>query len=294
MDSSREQQKSTQQPKAIKSEPTSSDEMMIDSSPPESSATVAEALASMNKLQLLAISGCKYCGPDANCTSARAKGYVYDPEIHGTHNNFMRMVRTDEMEQFADHDPQRVINDEAQAKAQKEIDQMMTVHKKGPFCCGNLQHDPRSGSADLDDDKREPIMEFVKHLKEEKGVAWVGKEAAAYTDEELKAVDKVIRINRINDDANKATYVLVPSPTTDTYINILTVPEGHMWESTGPNGYLAFVCKEHGTKLRVGYSYKTMIGKKKTIATFGDGRLDKLLKVGKMERLVLGYGGPGW
>ncbi|CZT43734.1 uncharacterized protein RSE6_03811 [Rhynchosporium secalis] len=289
-------------PKRIKVVADNKDEVIGGASASESTGTISELLAGMSMNKHLAIHGCKFCGPHANCTLAHEKGYVYDPAVYGTEKNFDKMVREDQKEQFKDHNPEQVIAEMEKERLEEKAARQWASEKVGPFCCGNLKHVPRSDSAHLDEDKHEAIMTFAKHVVDGKGLGWINgsgvDKAEPYTDEQLKAIENVIRISRVGDDDNKATWIFHPTADpddgADCYIMIHKVEGGIAFESTGPNGYLGFWCPEHKKKFRIGYSYKNMLGKKKTIASFMDDRLDKILKVGKMKPLVLGYGGPGW
>ncbi|KAH7313193.1 hypothetical protein BKA65DRAFT_574293 [Rhexocercosporidium sp. MPI-PUGE-AT-0058] len=253
--------------------------------------TIAVALSSLNPNQHQALCGCKLCGPVANCSTAHAKGYSSETaQLH------KEEIIKEETKYFKNHNPQAVIN-AMEKEEQKQIEEakLAADFPNGPFCCTKLVHDTRSSSAHIDDDKIEPIMGFIKELGEGRGIYYAVEEHA-YKDEQLKAVEKVFRINRVNDPENKSTYIYHPTSYmgTDVFVGIFQIEPAHAFEEVGKNGYLAFICKEHQCKYRVGYSYKHYIGKKKTVETFGDGRLDKLLKVKRLERLVLGYGGPGW
>ncbi|KAH6716982.1 hypothetical protein BKA61DRAFT_718650 [Leptodontidium sp. MPI-SDFR-AT-0119] len=252
--------------------------------------TIADALASMNPNLNQALYGCKLCGPAANCTNAHAKGYDLETA---------QFCKDDLIKQetayFKRHNPQAEIEAMEEQKQEIEAEKLAADFPNGPFCCMKLVRDPRSDSAHIDEDKVEPIMLFIKEVSEGKGIYYAVEEDA-YNDEQLKAVEKVFRMNRVGDDDNKGTYIYHPTEYmgTECFVGIIKIDEPHQFEQVGKNGYLGFVCKEHKCKYRVGYSYKHFIGKKKTIETFGDGRLDKLLKVKRLERLVLGYGGPGW
>ncbi|KAG4432506.1 hypothetical protein IFR05_012003 [Cadophora sp. M221] len=260
------------------------------SSPSDDGVAIANSLASIDPNLKQEIHGCKLCGTVANCMNAHAKGYDLE-----TAQFCKDELIKQETAYFKHHNPQANIKAMEEQKMEIEAEKLTAEFPHGPFCCMKLVHDARSDSAHIDEDKVEQIITFIKEIGEGKGIYYAVDEDA-YNDEDLKAVDKVFRMNRVGDDNNKGTYIYHPTSYMGTpcLVGIIKVDEPHQFESVGQNGYLAFVCKEHGYKYRVGYSYKHFKGKKGTIETFGDGRLDKLLKVKRLERLVLGYGEPGW
>ena len=105
-----------------------------------------------------------------------------------------------------------------------------------------------------------------------------------------------------SDPTKKATFIYAPVQHNgaEAYITIFKIDPPHAFErfggprTGGKNGFLAFKCPVHKHSYQVGYSMYHMIGQNGTGATFGDGRLDKLMKVDRLEKLVLGYGGVGF
>ncbi|PVH85922.1 hypothetical protein DL98DRAFT_650431 [Cadophora sp. DSE1049] len=243
--------------------------------------TIADSLASLNKRQHLSLYG--------------SRGYDTETALACQDS-----IREEDAEQFADRDPQKVLNKMERREEKIEFQkQLSSDNAKSPFCCRKLVHVERDGSGEfLEEGRRDPILKFVKNIETAEFADGVDR----MTEEDLKGVKELYRVNRISDPTNKATFIYVPVQHngSEAYISIFKIDPPQAFErfggprTGGKNGFLAFNCPVHKYNYQVGYSMYHMIGKNGTVATFGDGRLDKLMKVERLEKLVLGYGGVGF
>ncbi|KAH7384740.1 hypothetical protein BKA64DRAFT_726256 [Cadophora sp. MPI-SDFR-AT-0126] len=243
--------------------------------------TIADSLASLDKRQHLSLYG--------------SRGYDTETALKNQDS-----IRKEDAEYFADRDPQKALDKMERREAKIEFQKrLFSDHAKSPFCCHKLVHVERDGSGEfMEEGRRDPILKFVKNIETAEFADGVDR----LSDEDLKGIKELYRVNRTKDPHNKATFIYAPVPHngSEAYISIFKIDPPHAFErfggprTGGKNGYLAFTCPVHKCSYQVGYSVYHMIGKNGTVATFGDGRLDKLMKVERLERLVLGYGGVGF
>jgi hypothetical protein len=160
----------------------------------------------------------------------------------------------------------------------------------GPFCCTEpLKENPRGHAAWVPDGKEEVINHFVKALQDGKVELVLNQ----YTDEQLRAVEMVFKVNPMTLHEDASTWLFVPAPENDKgilYHGIIHCETVQKFGNMGNNAYMAFFCKAHKQKYRIGCLEVTW-SKKRTWATYGYKALDVIMKLPLKEPFdPLGYG----
>jgi hypothetical protein len=127
----------------------------------------------------------------------------------------------------------------------------------GLFCCSGLKHDIRSSSANFPHDKYGAVLSFIAALNDDKENNFLYSQSQ-FSQNNMRKITKVIKVNQVVEFEDRWTALFTSSDDSDNnrvnYINFKWIDKGHKFEPTGGNSYLAFFCKEHRNKYRVGYA----------------------------------------